>query len=133
MTENMTVNGVTAVVTDSIAIKSIADVMKAVVTNPIPITPRRTKTIEKVDLNKVDVKRFRVDYPSSNAGLIALLLSRPTTRHELLGFLLAVYYGGDMKQLKVAKSRLNGFLATPHPRKSVTVTNANGSYTAKNS
>jgi len=111
--------------------KSIADVMQAIADAPSPIVTRRAPVITAIDLEKIDLKKFKHDYPSSNSGMIALLLSRPTTRHELLGFLVAVYYGGKPENVKRASSRLNGFLANRTPRKGIDTVLADGKYSCK--
>jgi len=104
--------------------ETVAEVMERIAKTPVVVIARRE--IEAVDLAKVDVAKFRHDHPSSNSGMIALLKSRSCTRHELLGFLMAVYY--KKGETKKAASRLSGFLGNKTPRKGCYVEARDGAY-----
>jgi len=109
--------------------ETVAEVMERIAKMPVVVVARRAKEIEAVDLAAVDVAKFRHDHPSSNSGMIALLKSRSCTRHELLGFLMAVYY--KKGEQKTAASRLSSFLGNKTPRKGCYVDSRDGVYSIK--
>ena len=108
-------------------VESVGDVLARIAKEPVVVARRAAAEIVAVDLSKVDIAGFKQTHPSSNSGLIALLKSKPCTRHELLGFLLEVYYAKG--EIKRATARLNGFLGNKSPRKGCYVEKEGNTYT----